>query len=105
MRTLPSSFEHLTSFHVFEVFFIIILMEQIEQKEEDSMRLFFFLSQSEKIVAFRRQKPSNLERVGKTDCCWDKLRFYSSFFSMNIYQGSITSLVLDLQKGKVNGKR
>jgi hypothetical protein len=41
-------------------------MERIEQKGEDSMHLFiYFLSQSEKIVAFKRQKPRNLERVEK----------------------------------------
>lgn len=66
MRILPSVFEHLTSFCVFEVlfFFIIILMERLEQKGEESTHLFF-LAQSEKIVAFKRPKLGNLERVEK----------------------------------------
>lgn len=39
-------------------------MERLEQKGEDSTHLFF-LAQSEKIVAFKRPKPRNLERVEK----------------------------------------
>lgn len=44
-------------------------MERLEQKGEESTHLFF-LAQSEKIVAFKRPKPGNLERVGKKKTEW-----------------------------------
>lgn len=44
-------------------------MERLEQKGEDSTHLFF-LAQSEKIVAFKRPKPRNLERVEKNPNGW-----------------------------------